>query len=71
MSDEGEADPEVPVVCDECGTTTRVPLADLVETVERHNDQVHGGEDVAEVDPAVRERLVDLVAEELGVVDWE
>lgn len=71
MSDDSDAGPTVPVVCSECGTTTRVPLDDLAETVDRHNEQVHDGESVAEVDPDVKASLVDLIADELGVTEWE
>ncbi|AEH37587.1 hypothetical protein [Halopiger xanaduensis] len=62
-------DPRVPVVCPECETTSRVPLTDLAETVERHNDQLHDGEDVAEVDPDVADHIADLIATELGLLD--
>lgn len=61
-------DPEVPVVCPECGTTTRVPLDEVADAVERHDERLHDGEDVAEVDPDVSDRLADLVAEEMGFV---
>jgi hypothetical protein len=71
MSDESEADPRVPVVCEECGTTTRVPLGDLADAVDRHNEQMHDGEAVAGVDPDVRDQVLDLVAEELGLLDEE
>ena len=66
MSDE---QPSVPVFCDDCGTTTRVPLDDVGEAIERHNDQLHDGEDVARVDPELSERLADLVAEDLGLLE--
>lgn len=61
--------PDVPVVCPECDTTTRVPLADVADAIDRHNDQLHGGREVAEVDPAIADRLADLVAEEMGLYD--
>lgn len=59
----------VPIVCPACETTSRVPIEDLADAVERHNDQRHDGERVAEVDPDVADRLADLVAEELGLYD--
>lgn len=65
--DDGTAD--VPIVCSECGTTSRIPLEDVGEALERHNDRFHDGDDVAQVDPDVRERLADLVAEELGLFE--
>lgn len=62
-----EDPPEVPVVCPACGTSTRVPLSDVATAVERHNVRLHGGEDVARVDPKVADRVADLVAEDLGL----
>jgi len=62
-------DPTVPIVCTACETTTRVPLADVADAVERHNESVHDGEDLATVDPDIRERLADLVAEDMGLLD--
>jgi hypothetical protein len=66
MSDD---QPTVPVVCPDCDTTSRVPLPDVADAVERHNHQLHDGESVAAVDPAVADRLADLVAEDLGLLD--
>jgi hypothetical protein len=66
----GDSDPDgprVPIVCPECETETRVPLADLAETLERHNDRLHDGREVAEVDPAIAEEVADLVAEDMGL----
>lgn len=62
-------DPDVPVYCPECETTSRVPLPDLADEVARHNDNIHGGEDVARVDPDVADQLADMVAEDLGLLD--
>ena len=62
-------EPSVPIVCDECETETRVPLDDLAGALERHNDTKHDGESVAEVDPAIKDRLADLVAEDLGLFE--
>jgi hypothetical protein len=61
----------VPVVCPVCETTTRVPLSTVAETVERHNERLHDGEDVASVDPALREQIADLVAEDMDLLDEE
>jgi hypothetical protein len=58
----------VPVVCPDCETTTRVALSAVAETVERHNERLHDGEDVASVDPALREQIADLVAEDMDLV---
>jgi len=69
-TDEGD-DPTVPIVCSECDTTSHVPLSEVAETVERHNERVHDGADHAEVDPALREQLADLVAEDMGLLDDE
>lgn len=64
MSDE----PDVPVTCPECETTTRVPISEVGDSVDRHNEQLHDGEAVAEVDPDIAEQLQDLVAEDLGLL---
>ena len=76
MTDEAGADadadadaPEVPIRCPDCGTTTRVALSRVAETVARHNEGRHGGDDVAGVDPAVLDRLADLAAADLGLLD--
>lgn len=58
----------MPVVCPECETTTRIPLQDVADSIERHNDRLHGGEDVARVDPELAEELADVVAEDLGLL---
>jgi len=62
-------DPTVPIICSACETTTRVPLPEVAEAVERHNENVHDGESMAEVDPAVTDRLADLVADDMGLLD--
>ncbi|MFC7176153.1 hypothetical protein [Halosegnis marinus] len=59
--------PTVPVVCEECATTTRVPLDEVGDALDRHNDRRHDGEAVAEVEPTVRERIADLAAADLGL----
>ncbi len=64
-----ESEPTVPVVCETCTTTSKVPLSEVAETIARHNDRLHDGEEVAEVDPAVKEHLADLVAEDIGILD--
>jgi hypothetical protein len=62
-------EPAVPVICPDCETTTRVALPDVADAIERHNDQLHDGEQVAEVDPDISEHLADLVAEDLELLD--
>jgi hypothetical protein len=57
--------PTLPIVCEACGTTTRVPLDEAGETVERHNDRLHDGEEVAGIDPDLLDSLHDLVAADL------
>lgn len=64
-------DPTVPIVCPACDTTTRVPLPEVPNAVDRHNDSVHDGEEVAAIDPAIKDRLADLVAEDMGLLDDE
>ncbi|MFP4590925.1 MAG: hypothetical protein ACLFMX_05050 [Halobacteriales archaeon] len=68
MADRDAEAPTVPVVCDACGTATRVPVDEVAAVVEGHNERLHGGERVAAVDPAVRDELARLVAEELGLL---
>jgi hypothetical protein len=62
-------DPTVPIVCTACDTTTRVPLPDVADAVDRHNENVHDGEEIAEIDPAIRDRLADLIVEDMGLLD--
>ena len=66
MSDD---EPDVPIRCEACETTTRVPLSAVADAVARHNDRLHDGEPVAEVDPALTDQLADVVAEELGLLE--
>jgi len=62
---ESEDSVDVPVVCPACETETRVGLEDLAATVERHNDRLHDGEEIASVDPELADQLLDLVADDL------
>jgi len=61
--------PEIPVICTACDTRTRVPFDDVEAAVERHNEQLHDGEAVAEVDPEVLEQLTDRLGKEMGLLD--
>jgi hypothetical protein len=65
MSDE----PDVPIRCEACETTSRVPVSEVGEAVEDHNDRLHDGADVAQVDPALSEQLADIVAEDMGLLE--
>ncbi len=66
MSTDADDDaPDVPIVCTECGTTSRVPLPEVADTIDRHNERLHDGEEVAEVDPDLADHLADLVAEDV------
>jgi hypothetical protein len=69
MASDTDDAPDVPIVCSECGTTTRVPLSELEATLARHNDRRHGGDSIAEVDPELADTLADLVAEDLQLLD--
>ncbi|WP_049925772.1 hypothetical protein [Halopiger goleimassiliensis] len=69
MSSDPDDDPRVPITCPECETTSRVPLPDVAAAIDRHNDQLHDGEDVARVDPDVAEQLADMVATDLGLLE--
>jgi len=68
MSD-SEDSPTVPIVCDACGTTSRIPVDDVAESLERHNDQLHDGEEIAQIDPDIAAELQDIVAEDLGLLE--
>lgn len=68
MSDDDDG-PQVPIHCPECETTTRVPLAALADRIEGHNESVHDGEDVAQVDPGVVEQFQNIVVEEEGLLE--
>ncbi|WP_254765075.1 hypothetical protein [Natrinema marinum] len=67
-SDSDEDGPRVPVVCSACETTSRVPLSDVADAIDRHNEQLHDGDDIAEVDPDVADRIADLIATDLGLL---
>jgi hypothetical protein len=62
-------DPEVPIVCDACDTRTRVALPEAADAIDRHNSQLHDGDERAQVDPAVADQLLDMVAEDLELID--
>ncbi|MFB6155021.1 MAG: hypothetical protein ABEJ22_03935 [Haloferacaceae archaeon] len=69
MSSDPDEEPRVPILCPACETTARVPLSKVADSVERHNERLHDGEEQAHVDPEVADRIADLVAEELGLLD--
>lgn len=68
---DGSDDPTVPIVCEECDTRTRVPLSELADQLERHNETRHDGRDAAGVEPALADRIADLVVEDMGLLDEE
>ena len=68
MVDTDEDVPDIPVVCQDCNTRTKVPFPEVEDAVARHNEQLHDGEAVAEVDPDVLDQLADFVAEDLGLL---
>jgi hypothetical protein len=61
--------PTVPIICPQCETTTRIPVDDLADSLDRHNEQLHDGEDVAHVDPDIADEIQDIVAEDLGLLE--
>ena len=64
--DDGDDEvPDIPVVCTACDTRTAVPFPEVEETVARHNERLHDGEEVATVDPELADQLLDLVADDL------
>ncbi len=68
MTDQRD-DPEVPIICEECGTETTVPLSELETQLDRHNENRHDGAEQATVDPTLKSQLQDLVAEDLGLFE--
>ncbi|MFB6251029.1 MAG: hypothetical protein ABEI27_04985 [Halobellus sp.] len=70
MSDESD-DPTVPIVCEACETTSSVPLSELRESLDAHNEKRHDGEEIAQVDPVFADALADAVADDLGLLDEE
>ena len=71
MTEEETDEPTVPIVCEECGTTSRVALSQLRTSLEKHNEHRHDGEEIAQVDPAIADALADAVAADLGLYDDE
>jgi len=61
--------PEIPVVCEACGTRSRVPFDEVEGMVERHNEQRHDGESVAQVDPDVLDALTDQLGKDMGLLE--
>lgn len=66
---DGSESPEIPIVCPDCGTQTRIPFSDVETVVSEHNEQLHDGESVATVDPDVFDHLADHVATDLGLLE--
>jgi len=66
MSDEEL--PDIPVICEDCETRTKVAFDEVEAAVQRHNEQLHDGESVATVDPDVMDALADRVAADLGLL---
>lgn len=67
--DETDDAPAVPIECPACETTTEIPLPEVGDAVERHNQNVHDGEECARVDPDLADELQTLVAEDMGILD--
>jgi len=68
MTNDDEA-ATVPIRCPECDTTTRVEMSTAADAIERHNEQLHDGDDVAGIDPDVADEFANLIAEDLGLLD--
>jgi hypothetical protein len=66
---DADDEPAVPVHCPACETTTRIKLSGLAAAIDRHNENLHDGDEQARVDPDVADELADIVAEELGLLD--
>lgn len=69
MSGHEDDSPRVPIVCQECDTESMVPFSAIEETIDSHNERMHDGESIAEIEPSVRSRLQDVLAEEMGLLD--
>ncbi len=65
---DSNSEPTVPIVCEDCETETRIPLSDLATALDRHNENRHDGDEVAQVDPTVADELANLVAEDLDLL---
>ncbi|MXR50398.1 hypothetical protein GRX03_02090 [Halovenus sp. WSH3] len=61
--------PTVPIICPECETTTRIPVDDVADSLERHNEQLHDGDEIAHIDPDIAEEIQNIVAEDLGLLE--
>jgi hypothetical protein len=59
--------PEIPVICPTCDTRSYVPFEEVSDAVQRHNDQLHDGESIAEVDPEVLDALTTKFGEDMGL----
>lgn len=70
MTDDSD-EPLVPIVCDDCETRSRIPLPDVADAVARHNETRHDGEEIAQVDPVLADRIADMAAADLGLLDEE
>ncbi|MFB6070352.1 MAG: hypothetical protein ABEJ76_04950 [Halanaeroarchaeum sp.] len=68
MAGDPEDEPRVTIECPTCGTESKVPLSGAADRIDRHNDRVHDGEDVARLDPVVADRLADILAEEMDLL---
>ena len=62
-------EPEVPILCEECGTETTIPLSEVGEMLETHNENQHDGEQCAQVDPDLADQIQNLVAEDMGLLE--
>lgn len=67
MPDSGNESPKVPIVCPECETSSRIPLSDVADTLEQHNDEVHAGKEFAKVEPAVMNHVQDIIIDDLDL----
>ncbi|MFB6113513.1 MAG: hypothetical protein ABEJ58_05350 [Halodesulfurarchaeum sp.] len=68
MSTGDDEIPTVRLTCPECGTDASVPITEVADRIDRHNQSIHDGEDVARIDPDVADHLLDLIAEDMGIL---
>jgi len=61
--------PDVVISCDDCGTRTTVPLTQVSDSVDEHNDLRHDGDEVAGIDEDFLESTIDVLRDEILQAD--
>lgn len=63
MSEDKE--PDIVISCPDCGTRTTVPLTDVTDAVDEHNESRHDGDDVAGIDEDFLDGVLDEVRDQI------